>query len=205
VQLGTDHACARTQAGEVWCWGASDSGQAGVSGPSARASGGPARGGGVSDSGQAGASGARARAGGARSRARRARPQVPPVTVSQPRAIDGLAEVTDLAVGADHGCAVMGGTVRCWGANRQGQVGDRRFDEECPKITEVSYNWCRVEASAAPVQVGGLSDAVSVAAGDRHTCATDRQGAIWCWGDASRLQLGPTFGPYASVPVVVRR
>jgi alpha-tubulin suppressor-like RCC1 family protein len=187
VQLGADHACARTLAGEVWCWGASDSGQAGASGARAGVSGGPAR------------------SGGHPGRHRRQPPTAAPVTVTQPRAIDGLSEVTDLAVGADHGCAVTGGAVRCWGSNQRGQVGDGRFDEACPEITEVSGDWCKVDAFAAPVQVGGLSDVVGVAAGDRHTCANDRQGAIWCWGDASHLQLGPTFGPYASVPVFVRR
>lgn len=188
VELGAAHACARTQGGEVWCWGASDQGQAGATGdPADRASDAPRD------------------LGGMPGRPRPARPDPAPVTVRAPRALPGLAGVTDLAVGAEHGCAVANGAVRCWGSNRAGQAGEPSFDAECPGITEIASDYCKTYAFFAPIPVPGLADVVDLAAGGQHTCATDRQGGVRCWGDAAGLQLGPAFGTFASVPVEVRR
>jgi alpha-tubulin suppressor-like RCC1 family protein len=48
----------------------------------------------------------------------------------QPKVIDGLPAVSSLALGGEHICAIVGGSamlagdVRCWGSNRNGQLGD---------------------------------------------------------------------------------
>ena len=81
---------------------------------------------------------------------------------------------TAIAVGGAHTCALLtDGTVRCWGANYRGQLGDGT-----------------TTFSSAPVRVEGLSDIVAIAAGDRHTCALRREGTVWCWGANDFGQLG---------------
>src|SRR5262245_26519217 len=59
--------------------------------------------------------------------------------------------------GARHACQVNeDGTVRCWGANDFGQLGNGGITPQ---------------PTLAPVLVTGLSNAVAVAAGGAHTCA----------------------------------
>ncbi len=82
----------------------------------------------------------------------------------------------DVSVGATSACAVeSSGTVACWGANGQGQLGDG---------TRV--------ASATPVAVRGLHGAsvVSVSLFAEFACATAQRGGVACWGNGRRGQLG---------------
>jgi alpha-tubulin suppressor-like RCC1 family protein len=44
--------------------------------------------------------------------------------------------------------------------------------------------------------------AVAVAAGAGHSCAVDRDGAVWCWGDNADLELGSDGGSSATPRVV---
>ena len=75
---------------------------------------------------------------------------------------------------AQHTCAVLSdGTVRCWGANSHGQLGDGT-----------------TERRATPVTVVGLADVVQVAAGGAHTCAVVSDGTVSCWGFNAQAQLG---------------
>jgi alpha-tubulin suppressor-like RCC1 family protein len=60
-----------------------------------------------------------------------------------------------LAAGSSHACALLtDGTVRCWGANYSGQLGDGT-----------------TTFTSLPVPVKGLSDVTALVAGDRHSCA----------------------------------
>jgi len=87
------------------------------------------------------------------------------------RVLDGVVHA---AVGQHHACAVLrDGTVRCWGGNERGELGDGT-----------------TEARTAPVRVAGLHDAVEVALGHRHSCALHRDGGISCWGADHAGQLG---------------
>jgi alpha-tubulin suppressor-like RCC1 family protein len=84
-----------------------------------------------------------------------------PVTVS---AIPG---VTDLSLGAVHTCALLtGGTVRCWGQNYDGQVG----------------NGNKTSPITTPATVQGISGAIAVAAGSYTTCTTLTNGSVKCFG-----------------------
>ena len=81
-----------------------------------------------------------------------------------------------VSVGAASACAVeSGGTVACWGANAQGQLGDGTRT-----------------ASATPVAVRGLHGAtgVSVSLFAAFACATTHDGHVACWGNGRRGQLG---------------
>jgi alpha-tubulin suppressor-like RCC1 family protein len=83
-----------------------------------------------------------------------------------------------------------GGTVKCWGANSSGQIGDGTF-------TDVN----------SPVQVAGLGDASSVSAGYQHVCATRVNKLPVCWGAGDRGQLGDggTADRATPAPVTVLR
>ena len=85
----------------------------------------------------------------------------------------GLASA--IAAGAAHTCAITGptGTVRCWGDNSYGQLGNKTFTN-----------------SLVPVTVKGLSGATAIAAGIGHTCALVSGGKVKCWGRNAEGELG---------------
>jgi alpha-tubulin suppressor-like RCC1 family protein len=54
-----------------------------------------------------------------------------------------------------------------------------------------------------PVDVAGLSDAIGIAAGQGHTCAIRRDGAVTCWGYNEYGQLGDGSQVERTMPVKV--
>lgn len=89
----------------------------------------------------------------------------------------GNARATDiLALGSDHTCALRGdGSVYCWGANNNGQLGLGTF----------------TTGTSTPSAVTGLNgDVVSITAGAGHSCALLGDGTVECWGDNLYGQLG---------------
>ena len=99
----------------------------------------------------------------------------------------GITDAVDLAVADHHACAALGdGTVRCWGENANGQLGDGT-----------------VALRAAPVRAIGLTEAVEVAVGPEHSCAVRRNGEVWCWGSNHHGQLGVRRGAFHPQPIRV--
>jgi len=83
--------------------------------------------------------------------------------------------------------ALSDGTVWCWGANRDGQLGDGTTN-----------------SSSSPVKVVGLpARAVSLAAGLHHTVALLENGTVWCWGRNTNGQLGNNSKTSSYRPVQV--
>jgi cysteine-rich repeat protein len=87
-----------------------------------------------------------------------------------------------IATGAEHACAVMlGGELRCWGRNDQGQVGLPGFnmvgDDELP-------------SDVPPVNLGKGMVAEQVACGTDHTCVILGGGGVLCFGRDNAGQLG---------------
>jgi alpha-tubulin suppressor-like RCC1 family protein len=103
---------------------------------------------------------------------------------------DALSGVIAISTGALHSCVVLSnGTVKCWGSNNWGQLGDGS-----------------TASSATPVTVSGIDNAVAIGADDEHSCAVLSTGAMKCWGSNVWGELGiGERGQYAKsvVPVTV--
>ena len=92
-----------------------------------------------------------------------------------------------VACGYVHSLFLKGdGTVRAWGNNYYGQLGDGS--------TTISY---------FPVRVSGLSDVVAIAGGHDHNIALKDDGTVWSWGVNGDGQLGDGTYIYSNVPVRV--
>lgn len=96
------------------------------------------------------------------------------------------ADVVQLASSYNHTCARLSdGTLKCWGANTWGQLGDGTTAE---RLT--------------PVQVAGLGGkARDVATGWGHTCAVLETGTTWCWGQNDLGQLAVDAPSSSPTPV----
>ncbi|HPR35442.1 MAG TPA: hypothetical protein PKY64_07190 [Anaerolineaceae bacterium] len=100
-------------------------------------------------------------------------------TTNSPVPVDvsGLASgVSAIATGYYHACALMtaDGSVKCWGYNGYGQIGDGTDTNRL-----------------VPTQVVGLgAPAIAISAGGNHTCALLNDGSIQCWGKNYDGELG---------------
>jgi alpha-tubulin suppressor-like RCC1 family protein len=104
-----------------------------------------------------------------------------------PVVVEGISNAITVAAGEDHSCALKaGGSVRCWGWNDHGQLGNGS--------TVSSY---------LVVPVNGLSDVVALAAGGSHTCAVQASGSVRCWGHNNHGQLGNGSTVDSTTPVAV--
>ncbi|HZJ64532.1 MAG TPA: hypothetical protein VFD36_13515 [Kofleriaceae bacterium] len=101
---------------------------------------------------------------------------------SPPPPIAGVRGATSIAAGGGHSCAVVDGSVLCWGRNDVGQLGIGTLDD-----------------TARPTRVEGIQGATMVAAGAQHTCALVDGGAL-CWGNNFVGQVGDHVGDISSVP-----
>ena len=103
-----------------------------------------------------------------------------------PQPVTGLTGVVALAAGGYHTCALLtDATVRCWGRNDRGQVGDG---------TTISRS--------TPVVVSGMTNAVQLSGGLYHMCALLADATVQCWGQNDSGQIGNTQ-VFSSVPVTV--
>lgn len=149
IAVGYNGACARTQSGELWCWGTMPLGNGTY-------------------------------------------PSQNPLTASQ--VTQGSASylsdrnpVTDareLALGEDFGCYTnVEGAVRCWGDNDRNQLGFQAEQEgSCGQAQQRCIN------HAAP---NGVTSATLLRAGKRHACALVGEGSVVCWGDNRSRQARP--------------
>jgi alpha-tubulin suppressor-like RCC1 family protein len=86
-----------------------------------------------------------------------------------------------------HTCALINnGTVRCWGTNYDGTLGDGT----------TTYR-------RTPVAVTGLIEATEVGAGQFHSCALIAGGTVKCWGSNLYGQLGDGTSNDSLTPVTV--
>ncbi len=77
-------------------------------------------------------------------------------------------------------------SLRCWGDNYQGQLGNNSTTDSSDPVTVLS---------SAPQEAG---------AGNLHTCALKYDGSVWCWGDNQYGQLGDMSTTDRHTPVQVQ-
>ncbi|MFO0582172.1 MAG: hypothetical protein U0229_07870 [Anaeromyxobacter sp.] len=100
-----------------------------------------------------------------------------------PREIPGLAgrRFSRIALGRFLACGVTtGGELVCWGNTGPVTTG---------AAAEAS---CTFGCLAPPATIGTGTTWKDVAVGDAHACALDAAGAVSCWGEGTKNQLGST-------------
>jgi alpha-tubulin suppressor-like RCC1 family protein len=101
-----------------------------------------------------------------------------PSTVFTPAVVPGLTAVKQVVGGRMHGCALLSdGTVRCWGQNCNGQLGNG--EKQCNSV-----------GPTPPIAVPDLNSVTALAAGTDHTCSLLADTTVQCWGDDAAGQMG---------------
>lgn len=112
-----------------------------------------------------------------------------PVTV--PNVVTGISDARAVIAGGDFSCALLGnGTIRCWGDNRLGLLG----------------NATAGNGSSTPVAVTGVTDATQIAAAGSalNACAVIESGGVMCWGANGSGELGRgTRSSFSATPAAV--
>ena len=89
--------------------------------------------------------------------------------VLKPQPIPGLAGVKAIAAGGNFALALLeNGTVKAWGRNKYGEIGDEE-----------------ISSSPVPVTVPGIDTAVAISAGDEYALALLRDGTVRVWGSGT--------------------
>ncbi|MDP9036397.1 MAG: hypothetical protein M3O50_16475 [Myxococcota bacterium] len=191
---GFGHSCATRADGTLWCWGSNANGQVGI-GSTADPQSTPVQVGSVAT--WTGVSGGNLHTCATRSDGTlwcwgdnsngqlgigNTTQQTSPVQV-------GVATTWASVVAGDHHtCAIRSnGTLWCWGLNANGQVG----------IGSTAT------PQQSPVQVGTATTWSSVGAGFAHTCGTQSDGTLWCWGVATSGQTGQGNATQQTSPIKV--
>ena len=83
------------------------------------------------------------------------------------------SNVQAITSGDEHTCALISGSVYCWGANAKSQLGDGTPDaNDLVQVTSL------------------LPGTTAIAAGGLHTCALGVDGSVYCWGNNTSGEIG---------------
>lgn len=98
-----------------------------------------------------------------------------------------IADVDKVTAGMNHSCALkFNGSMHCWGANDLGQLGNgTTVDSDSPVGVQNSALITKLDAGYG-----------------NHTCGSDSNSILYCWGQNDRSQVGlPNSQPFSSSPV----
>ncbi len=117
---------------------------------------------------------------------------IAPTAEEQAAAAPSIAGET-IASGGFHTCAIQKDTtVKCWGYNFNGQLGDGTAGGSTGQsaLTVHGFN-----------NQGILTGATQITAGASHTCALLSDGTVACWGrnDSGQLGVGSAQYPYPTI------
>jgi alpha-tubulin suppressor-like RCC1 family protein len=121
-----------------------------------------------------------------------------------------LSGVIDVSAGTGHTCVIMGAdrSVKCWGANNSGQLGDGtntfQKDYVITSVTDgAGGSLTGVVALSSSGRIFNDDIAGAVARDWGHTCALLNTGKVKCWGYNAFYQLGNETTVDATEPVTV--
>ena len=205
IALGGNHTCALRTNGLVFCWGFNFFGQLGdgLSGVGANASAPRLVGGGTARSITAGANHTcwEGADGLTRCWGANVNGQIgdnsPGTDRSTPTLVPLAIGVTSVAGGGSHTCGGSeDGTVRCWGRNAAGQIGDNTVTQRnVPALVSLPLDDRAVQVTA------GLNHSCALVGGGSRTSQT-----VGCWGENADGQVGDgTSGSDRLTPVTVLR
>jgi alpha-tubulin suppressor-like RCC1 family protein len=168
VAAGGRHTCALRDDHTVWCWGANDRLQLGLP-PTAPA---------LTTCPRYGIDGSPTD------------DSLPCAITPQP--VPGITNATAIVAGGLHTCALLGdGSVRCWGANTRGQLGDGTSTDRSVITDPGVASAVQVTASRRTTCRFDRPYAVDCEpSGDDHTCAVLADRSVRCWGRNDRGQIG---------------
>jgi alpha-tubulin suppressor-like RCC1 family protein len=93
-------------------------------------------------------------------------------------------KVSAVAAGNTHACALLtDGSVKCWGMNDSGQLGQG-------DVNNRGWDPAVMGNALLPIALGAGRHAVSIKAGNDHTCAVLDDQTIRCWGANEHGELG---------------
>ncbi len=110
--------------------------------------------------------------------------------------VEGLPPIQEIAVERERVCALdTSGGVWCWGDNRAGQAGVAAEESDLC----VADHACVVQ----PALVAGLENVIGLDVSDSHSCALRDDGVVLCWGDNTFGQLGNSTFESTHIPTPV--
>ena len=146
-------------------------------------------------------------------------------TALSPRRTAGGHRFTSLSAGGSHTCGItQPGTVYCWGANSEGQLGDgTRSERNTPQPVVIAMSFKEITAGTThtcgvntadeiycwgmgaliPTRVPAEVKLTQITAGNGFTCGLDSAGAAYCWGSNGSGQLGNGSTTFSTTPQAV--
>ena len=120
---------------------------------------------------------------------------LPVLLVDGNASTNGLSDITQIATGDNHGCALKNGNTYCWGFGVDGQLGNG-------ESSTTDYPVLVIDAQNSTTALANIDQ---LSAGNGFSCAVTESGGLLCWGTQlfGRLGNNETSG-FKNYPVNVK-